>query len=288
MRTRYTTALITLFGIALALPVSAARLPVSASHLAAEREFTLPAQAVEVASNVFSLGSATDPATGKVVEGFALVHPKRGYHHRPGHAGGPGGPGGGESSCFAYLARGAKWKSAEPWVMNPSNGDLLDVNEVFDVQVAAIAEWEDAGDGVLGNEIGTNIFEEGLFAPESDLSADTVTPDTLNEVYFGSIAEPNAIAVTIVWGIFGGPPAARELIEWDQVYDEVDFSWSLTGEAGKMDFENIAQHELGHALGLGHPSDSCTEETMFRFASEGETTKRDLNAGDIAGVNGLY
>ena len=55
-----------------------------------------------------------------------------------------------------------------------------------------------------------------------------------------------------------------------------------------MDFENIAQHELGHSFGLGHPSDGCTEETMYRFASEGETKKRNLNSGDIAGIKKLY
>ncbi|MFN2432064.1 MAG: matrixin family metalloprotease [Gemmatimonadota bacterium] len=47
-------------------------------------------------------------------------------------------------------------------------------------------------------------------------------------------------------------------------------------------------HELGHAMGMGHPSDSCTEETMYRFATEGETKKRDLFTGDIAKINDLY
>jgi len=55
-----------------------------------------------------------------------------------------------------------------------------------------------------------------------------------------------------------------------------------------MDFENIATHELGHAIGLGHPSSTCTEETMYAFASLGETKKRDLNAGDVQGIDGLY
>lgn len=77
-------------------------------------------------------------------------------------------------------------------------------------------------------------------------------------------------------------------MEWDQVYDDVDFDWSDNGEAGKMDFEEIATHELGHAVGLGHPEDSCTEETMYRYASLGETKKRDLNTGDIAGIATLY
>ena len=88
--------------------------------------------------------------------------------------------------------------------------------------------------------------------------------------------------------MFLGPPKNRVLVEWDQVYDQVDYDWSSSGEAGKMDFENIATHELGHSVGMGHPSSECIEETMYAYAGYGETKKRDLNAGDIAGINGLY
>ncbi|MEK0349324.1 MAG: hypothetical protein QQN50_06000 [Nitrosopumilus sp.] len=39
---------------------------------------------------------------------------------------------------------------------------------------------------------------------------------------------------------------------------------------------------------MGHPTDDCTEETMYRFAGAGETKKRDLNTGDITGIQRLY
>ena len=58
-------------------------------------------------------------------------------------------------------------------------------------------------------------------------------------------------------------------MEWDQVYDQKDFDWSLDGEPGKMDFENIVTHELGHAFGLDDLYTECTEETMYGYASEG-------------------
>ena len=72
------------------------------------------------------------------------------------------------------------------------------------------------------------------------------------------------------------------------ICDRADYDWANDGSSGAMDFENIAQHELGHAFGLGHPRDDCTNETMFRFADFGETMKRDLHYGDIAGISSLY
>jgi len=268
-----------------ALPVLAGSSRTLATHEITHvpQTLLLPPHVVEVAPHVFSLGSAIDPSSGKQVEGFAFVYPREAFHHRPGHTGGPGGPGGGkaENKCYSTFAKGASWKSIESWLVNPANTSGLSSNFVLNNLTADIAEWEGAVDGgatILGNGSATNAI----------LSADSNAPDGFNEVYFGSIADQGAIAVTIVWGVFGGPPTQRELIEWDMVFDQVDFAWANDGSAGAMDFENIAQHELGHALGLTHPDDSCTEETMFRLANNGETKKRDLNAGDIAGVNELY
>ena len=107
-----------------------------------------------------------------------------------------------------------------------------------------------------------------------------------NEVFFGDYEQNGVIAVTSVWGTTSGPPSQREIVEWDQLYD-LDFAWSTSGDLDSMDFENIATHEIGHATGMGHPDNSCTEETMYYQASVGETKKRSLNAGDITGINKL-
>ena len=88
----------------------------------------------------------------------------------------------------------------------------------------------------------------------------------------------------------------RELIEYDQIYDQVDFNWGNAGPTNEtglgdtsiMDLQNVVTHELGHAAGMGHPTDDCTEETMFRFAGFGETKKRTLEAGDLTGLGKLY
>lgn len=234
-------------------------------------------------ASVISLGSGIDPQTGKVVEGLAIIDFKKGHTHKPNH---PNNGSGGTSKCYSYLSQGAKWKTVETYRLDATNTRGLAAGDVSAIMADAIAEWEDAADGAVNGVSGADILGNEVAGVVD--GADTSSPDGKNEVMFGDISTSGAIAVTIVWGIFSGPPFGRELVEWDQVYDDVDFDWSTAGEAGKMDLDNIATHEIGHSDGMGHPDDSCTEETMFRYADYGETKKRDLNSGDIAGINGLY
>jgi len=248
------------------------------------RTLVLPAPADN--SPMISLGQAIDPVTGQMVEGYAILHPKKGAA-KPDGVGKPVKPPKDETSnCWEPLARGAVWKSVEPWLVDPANTAGLDEAYVFARLVGDVDKWEDATDGKMDGVAAADIF--GAASLASGVMADSDAPDGLNEVLFGDLEQPGVIAVTIVWGIFGGPPKGRYLAEWDMVFDQVDFDWSAVGAAGAMDFENIATHELGHAFGLGHPDASCVDETMYAYASYGETKKRDLNLGDITGANSLY
>jgi predicted Zn-dependent protease len=55
---------------------------------------------------------------------------------------------------------------------------------------------------------------------------------------------------------------------------------------GSLDIQNVASHELGHAVGLGHVNDNLL--TMFPTSFAGETLKRSLGNGEQAGMNFLY
>lgn len=272
-------AILMVFTVFLVITPAVATPNENASDKAKENaQVSIPANAKKIAPGIYHLGFAIDE--GKVVEGIMA------FHHRPGHSGGPGGSGGtsdteptGDSRCYSLFAKGSKWKGVEPWLLNPSNIEGLSDSFLLDNLQSNIQKWED--------ESATNILGEGAIT-SAILVADTISPDGENEVYFGDIADPNSIAVTIVWGIFGGPPGNRILVEWDQVYDDVTFDWSSTGVAEKMDFENISTHEMGHSLGLSHPDNTCTVETMYAFAGEGETNKRTLENGDVTGINKLY
>ena len=52
------------------------------------------------------------------------------------------------------------------------------------------------------------------------------------------------------------------------------------------DVQNILTHELGHALGLDHSTN--TEATMYGSAERGETKKRDLHTDDLNGYWAIY
>lgn len=291
MKNRFVSFVSTLAISALLLQPTAFAKPdttrVQATNNRSGRQVMIPARAVEVAPDVFSL-SGGDPGGGRMIEGFMFVHRENakpdGKGNGKGNGGGKGGGGGDKdpaAGCYSLLAKGAKWKTTEDWVLNPANNSGLDSATLLADTEGAYGKWE--------TEAAADIVGAGSLTSDV-LVADEVSPDGLNEIYFGDIAEPGVIAVTITWGYFSGPPRGRELIEMDQVYDEVDFAWSSTGEAGKMDYENIAQHEIGHAVGLGHTSTNaeCAEQTMYPTASNGEIIKRDLGVGDIAGIRALY
>lgn len=266
-------------------------------------KFSLPPGAVEVAPYLFFLGTAID--NGRLVEGYAFVHPTGRTHagHQGGGTGhGRGGGGGGngdddDAECFTFLSNGARWNSVEEYLFDPTTSDLTAAEQI---QVGgelntAIAEWE-------------YFAEVDIVGPGSEpdssvvLIADVDEPDGSNEFYFAEIdtvvvVPEDVIAVTIVWGIFRGPPALRGLVEWDMVFDDVSFDWSIGDPAfGKMDFLNIATHEMGHAVGMDHtaasdspdPSDTCYDQTMYPFADFAEVKKRDLDVGDINGIRQLY
>ncbi len=176
------------------------------------------------------------------------------------------------STCYTFLGRGVKWKDLPVnYVIHPD----LDAGAVS----AGAEEWD--------SHTSANLV--GSYSTDKGATWDDETPDGRNEMVFGDYPQSGVIAVTIIWGYFYGPPGQREIIEFDILFD-TDFTWGdATKDPSVMDLQNIATHEIGHGFGLGDLYNSeCAEETMYGYSTEGETKKRDLNAGDITGIQELY
>ena len=58
------------------------------------------------------------------------------------------------------------------------------------------------------------------------------------------------------------------------------------GSGDRFDVQNIATHEIAHAINLGHVSDRL--QTMYPSSLAGETLKRTFGNGDYRGMSNLY
>ncbi len=240
------------------------------SSLAREKiNFKLPEKAKLIFDDVYDLGEALD--NGVKVRGLAIMHPKKFFAKKQlqSHTN--------TSKCYTYIARGARWRTTEDYLLDPTNADAYPSDRVVNEVAAAMQTWENPITfNIFGNNIGTGV--DGV---------DSSSPDNKNEIFFGDIAEPGVIAVTTVWYTIFAP---RRIVEYDLMFDDPDIEWGdATTEPNKMDFLNIAVHEIGHGGGMGDLYKSyCSEQTMYGYATEGETKKRDLDVGDINGIKNLY
>ena len=182
-----------------------------------------------------------------------------------------------KSSCYGFLSRGAKWKTVEDYYVNPT-GSLTEENLVFNAVNASVSEWEGYGGDIFG-----------VGAINYDLKDNGGSMDGNNVAFFDVYSDSNVIAVSTIWGYFYGAPNTRQIVEWDIQFN-TSFEWGDAEIDGTlMDIQNIATHELGHSAGLADLyTTSCSAETMYGYSIEGEISKRDLNAGDILGIQILY
>ena len=250
-------AILSIVGILVFASVIFAYVPTEVTKSKNSVHVVIPEHAVQVADNVFSLGNSID-TDGNVVEGYLFITNKKENAHIQ------------TSSCYAFISKGARWKTTEQYIIDSNLDSALTESslEAWDSQVSF---------DVVGTRNVNGIID----------GADSSGPDGKNEVLFNNLGATSTVAYTIIWGVLSGPLNQRKITEWDTVFNS-GYSWSLTGEAGKMDYMNVAVHEFGHSIGMAHPSDSCTDESMYRFVDYGETKKRSLNNGDIVGIKKLY
>jgi len=108
--------------------------------------------------------------------------------------------------------------------------------------------------------------------------------DYCSVVYRKNMGAGGILAQTTVWcNLF-----TKHVSECDMVYNTY-YTWSILGGASYYDVQNTGTHEFGHFLVLNDLYDSdATEQTMYGYASKGETQKRTLESGDIYGIWYIY
>jgi hypothetical protein len=101
-------------------------------------------------------------------------------------------------------------------------------------------------------------------------------------VIFRNESNGVAIASTYTWRS-NGYIVDADIIFWDGAHNLFTGSSGCTSGAY---IEDIAAHELGHALGMSHSTTSGA--TMYSSYSNCAMNQRTLSSDDIAGVKSLY
>jgi hypothetical protein len=168
-----------------------------------------------------------------------------------------------------YVLLGFHWYSAINYYINPKNSYRFSTTTVVNTITASANAWDSQTSYQVFNYRGTTTRTAGR-------------RDGYNVVSWSLYYSRNVIAVTSIW--YSG----SRIVETDCRMNTV-FKWSLKGEAGKMDVQNIMTHEFGHWCGLADLySDTDYWLTMYGYAGYGETYKRSLGLGDINGLKAIY
>ncbi len=215
------------------------------------------------------------------LERVVFVHYRKGYgkpQDGPGKKPPTGGP-----SCYGFIARGANWKTLPvEFHVGCSNRSGLSQRFLESAFSAAASAWDDATSAEL--------FNTKTPVMETELTIDPDVANGVNEIAFQDLSAAHAIAITYVWGWFSGPADQREIVEFNMILDDGEYTWGdALGDSSLMDVQNIATHELGHALGLNDVYQSaCSTVTMYGYSDYGEISKRILEQPDITGLQELY
>jgi hypothetical protein len=177
----------------------------------------------------------------------------------------------GAAVASAYVLNGPKWGVKQvPYYINPANADLSEAAALAGIQAGAMA-WSaqsnaDIAFYYMGKTTGSSLQKNGK-----------------NEMFFRNTSNGSVAAETYWWY-----DSSNRLVEADIVFYDGGFKFytGSSGCASGLYLEDIATHEFGHAVGLGHSGVSAA--TMYPSIKYCSTAIRSLDADDLAGVEKLY
>jgi hypothetical protein len=174
------------------------------------------------------------------------------------------------SDISAYTALGVSWASRPvPYAINAMSMDLAE---------SAVESAVRAGADVWATQSNASIG----FSYTGRSTQTTTGFDGINLVVFRNASSGSAIATAYYWSS-GNRIIDADIVFWDAAFR---FYAGSSGCSGGFYIEDIAAHEFGHALGLGHSAVSGA--TMYPSVSSCNTGPRTLSADDIAGALFIY
>ena len=174
----------------------------------------------------------------------------------------------------AYSKTGYKWPTMSvPFYVNPANQDVSATAATAAIQ-AGLSAWS--------TQAGTPF----RFYYAGQVNTTTTGYDNKNVIVFRNSTNGGAIA-TSYWWHSSGNLVDSDIIFWDgaRKFFTGSSGCSSGSQLGAY-IEDVATHELGHSLGLGHSG--VSDATMYSSYSACSQAMRTLASDDIAGARSLY
>jgi hypothetical protein len=170
----------------------------------------------------------------------------------------------------AYNRIGWKWAALDvPFYLNPANADIYESAAIAAIDSAAAA-WSQQANTPF------TFYRAGF------TNSTTINYNGRNEVFFRNASNGSAIATTYAWSS-GDLALETDMVFWDGAYR---FFTGSAGCVGGFYVEDVATHEFGHALGLGHSA--IADATMVSGLGYCSTSMRSLALDDRQGIEALY
>jgi hypothetical protein len=167
-----------------------------------------------------------------------------------------------------YQLLGFYWHTTINYYINPSNSYGFKTTSVVNTITASANTWDTQTSTQVFNYKGTTTKTAGK-------------RDRYNVVSWGRY-QAGVIAVTYIW--YSG----NQIIETDCRMNTY-YRWSLSGQSGRMDVQNIMTHEFGHWCGLADLyTDADYWLTMYGYSNYAIIYQRTLGVGDINGLQAVY
>jgi len=190
------------------------------------------------------------------------------------------------SSKFKTISGGVHWQEFPVgYFIDTTNFDDPDVLVSAQQAKAAVVRAFDTWDAEDHGGTATNVFFEEVDEANADITVEWNTLD-------GEGGTLGVASTTI-------NPKAKKIVSAEIVLDSGD-RWRnfdlLCGSQGinnlvrEFDIEDVAAHEIGHAIGFAHVNggDDVFNTEYVSIIFEGETHKRTLGLGDRDGIFSLY
>jgi uncharacterized protein (TIGR03437 family) len=187
------------------------------------------------------------------------------------------------------------WNLANPRTPIVSNGrvtysidsagsDDVPFSEVEQAIDRSFQAWENVPTSVISFQRGPNITSDKSNLP-GVFDLFWVEDSTIIPVGDDEIDISGALAVTFI-SFSTAPANAGEIIDLFIVFNGNQATWATDGNPGAFDIQQVATHEVGHAIGISHSPHAAS--TMFPRTGPGSTLARSLSTDDQIAASVIY